>query len=90
MPLNAASLRHSRNSVVRSILHPTDLSEVSGSAFAHALRISVATKSKLHLLHVSPQEARGSDVPSRATCTCTVGVIRGGRYTLGDRIQAGN
>ena len=57
MPLNAASLRHSRNSVVRSILHPTDLSEVSGSAFAHALRISVATKSKLHLLHVSPQEA---------------------------------
>jgi hypothetical protein len=25
-----------------------------------------------------------------ATCTCTVGVIRGGRYTLGDRIQAGN
>ena len=57
MPLNVASLRHSRNSVVRSILHPTDLSEVSGSAFAHALRISVATKSKLHLLHVSPQEA---------------------------------
>ena len=43
---------------VRSILHPTDLSEASGLALAHALAISLATRSKLHLLHVSPHDTR--------------------------------
>lgn len=36
----------------RSILHPTDYSESSRSAFAHALRLSVAARSALHVLHV--------------------------------------
>ena len=41
---------------IRSILHPTDFSELSGVAFAHALRIALATRSRLHLLHVSEHD----------------------------------
>jgi len=40
------------NSSIRSILHPTDLSPSSVGAFIHALRIALATKSKLYVLHV--------------------------------------
>lgn len=40
-------------SSIRSIVHPTDFSDLSAAAFAHALRIALATRSKLHLLHVS-------------------------------------
>ncbi|HEY7242876.1 MAG TPA: universal stress protein [Xanthobacteraceae bacterium] len=45
---------------IRSILHPTDFSELSGVAFAHALRIALAGRSKLHLLHVEPHEIAGA------------------------------
>jgi len=37
----------------RSIVHPTDFSGASANAFAHALRIAVATKAELIILHVS-------------------------------------
>jgi nucleotide-binding universal stress UspA family protein len=40
------------NSSIRSVLHPTDLSPSSIGAFVHALRIALAAKSKLYLLHV--------------------------------------
>jgi nucleotide-binding universal stress UspA family protein len=36
----------------QSIMHPTDFSDLSADAFAHALRIALAAKSKLYLLHV--------------------------------------
>src|SRR6516165_10143823 len=36
----------------RSILHPTDFSELSAAAFAHALCIALAGRAKLQLLHV--------------------------------------
>jgi nucleotide-binding universal stress UspA family protein len=49
----SADHNRSRDTWVRSILHPTDLTDLSGVALAHALRISLATRSKLHLLHVS-------------------------------------
>jgi nucleotide-binding universal stress UspA family protein len=42
---------------IRSIVHPTDFSDLSAAAFAHALRIALAAKSKLHLLHVSQYDA---------------------------------
>ncbi len=45
---------------IRSILHPTDFSELSGVAFAHALRIALAGRSKLHLLHVEPRAIVGA------------------------------
>jgi nucleotide-binding universal stress UspA family protein len=38
---------------IRSIVHPTDFSDLSAAAFVHALRIALAGRSKLHLLHVS-------------------------------------
>jgi nucleotide-binding universal stress UspA family protein len=44
----------------KSIVHPTDLSLASQDAFAHALRIAVATKGLLHLLHI---EDAGEDNP---------------------------
>ena len=38
---------------IRSIVHPTDFSDLSAAAFAHALRIALAARCRLHLLHVS-------------------------------------
>ncbi len=45
------------NSSIRSIVHPTDFSDLSAAAFAHALRIALAARSKLHLIHVSQYDA---------------------------------
>ena len=45
---------------IKSILHPTDFSDLSGAAFAHALRIALAAKSKLHLLHVEQRNTCGA------------------------------
>jgi nucleotide-binding universal stress UspA family protein len=45
------------NPSIRSIVHPTDFSDLSAAAFAHALRIALATRSKLHLVHVSQYDA---------------------------------
>jgi nucleotide-binding universal stress UspA family protein len=44
---------------IRSIVHPTDFSQPSSSAFAHALRIVVAARSKLQALHVDQPQADG-------------------------------
>lgn len=38
---------------IRSIVHPTDFSEASSAAFVHALRIAVAAKAALTILHVA-------------------------------------
>ena len=48
------------NRSVGSILHPTDFSDLSGLAFAHALRIAVAAKSKLQILHVTQHDTVGA------------------------------
>ena len=44
----------------KTIVHPTDFSFGSQDAFAHALRIAVATKGALHLVHI---ENAGRDDP---------------------------
>ena len=41
-------------------MHPTDFTDLSGIAFAHALRIALAAKSKLHLLHVAQHDTGGA------------------------------
>jgi nucleotide-binding universal stress UspA family protein len=38
------------------IMHPTDFSELSKNAFAHALRISLATKCKLYIVHIAERK----------------------------------
>jgi nucleotide-binding universal stress UspA family protein len=38
---------------IRSIVHPTDFSDASADAFAHALRIALTVKGSLHILHVA-------------------------------------
>jgi nucleotide-binding universal stress UspA family protein len=49
----------------RSILHPTDFSDASMDAFVHALKIAIACKSELHVLHVQSahDEDQGADAP---------------------------
>jgi nucleotide-binding universal stress UspA family protein len=43
-------------SVIRSVLHPSDFSEASLVAFAHALKAALLARSKLALLHVSDED----------------------------------
>ncbi len=38
---------------LRSIVHPTDFSDTSADAFAHALRIALTAKATLYILHVA-------------------------------------
>lgn len=38
-------------------LHPTDFSEASEVAFAHALKLALVTHGQLHVLHVAPPDA---------------------------------
>lgn len=45
----------------KSIVHPTDLTPAGQDAFAHALRIAVATKGLLHILHVGGEGEDGDD-----------------------------
>ena len=45
---------------IQSIVHPTDFSEASAEAFAHALRVTLAAKGRLTVLHVSA-DARTDD-----------------------------
>jgi nucleotide-binding universal stress UspA family protein len=45
---------------IRSIVHPTDFSELSGVALGHALRIALAARGQLHLLHVDPHDTDGA------------------------------
>lgn len=45
----------------KSIVHPTDLSFTSLDAFAHALRIAVATRGLLHILHIEGVGAEDDD-----------------------------
>ena len=50
--------------IIESILHPTDFSEGSRTAFYHALKASLLARSQLTLLNVSANdEARWSDFP---------------------------
>jgi nucleotide-binding universal stress UspA family protein len=48
-----------------SILHPTDFSDASMDAFVHALKIALACKSELHILHIQNPADRdlGNDAP---------------------------
>ena len=72
-------------SAIRSIVHPTDFSDLSAAAFAHALRIALAARSKLHLLHVSQYDARRSiGVPARATAAGAMGNVGSGRSAMGE------
>ena len=48
---------------VQTIVHPTDFSDASATAFAHALRIVLATRSKLYLVHVADSDAFDGGFP---------------------------
>jgi nucleotide-binding universal stress UspA family protein len=42
--------------ILQSIVHPTDFSDLSNKAFVHALRIALAAKCRLRLLHVAEND----------------------------------
>ena len=48
--------------VIRTVLHPSDLSDASLLAFAHAVKTALISKSKLTLIHVS-NEPEGTEFP---------------------------
>lgn len=51
-------------SLIQSVLHPTDFSEASRVAFHHALKTALVSRSKLTLLHVSPdRDSAWSEFP---------------------------
>ncbi len=65
-------------STIESIAHPTDFSDLSRKAFAHALRIAVAARSRLHLLHVGHGDAQGADTfPNVQSTLARWGLIEG-------------
>jgi len=45
---------------IASVMHPTDLSELSASAFAHALKISLSMKARLYIVHVAKRVGASS------------------------------
>jgi nucleotide-binding universal stress UspA family protein len=47
--------------LVQSVFHPSDFSEASESAFAHALAISLLRQTRLTILHASPEHHGGND-----------------------------
>jgi nucleotide-binding universal stress UspA family protein len=50
--------------IIRTVLHPSDFSEASLVAFAHALKVALISKSNLVLIHVSDtDEADGANFP---------------------------
>jgi nucleotide-binding universal stress UspA family protein len=50
--------------IIRTLLHPSDFSEASLIAFAHALKWALISKSKLVLLHVSSEDqSEGTEFP---------------------------
>ncbi len=50
---------------IENVLHPTDFTRSEASAFAHALKIALLSKSKLHLFHVgqADEEVHWEDFP---------------------------
>ena len=44
------------NSTSAPIMHPTDFSDLSMNAFAHALRISLVVKCKLYIVHIAERQ----------------------------------
>ncbi|WP_299615415.1 universal stress protein [Pelagibius sp.] len=54
-------MSESSEPVFRSIFHPTDFSAASRVAFEHALKIALANRSYLDILHVDSDSAAGPD-----------------------------
>ena len=55
---NAIATDFSSTGFIRRVLHPSDLSEESMAAFAHALKAALVAKGKLVLMHVTNDGAQ--------------------------------
>jgi nucleotide-binding universal stress UspA family protein len=47
--------------LIRSVLHPTDLTPAGTPAFAHALRLAASARTKLYVLHTDPKSGEETD-----------------------------
>lgn len=52
---------HQNLSHIKAILHPTDLSVASRTAFRHALKLALVNKAKLTILHVTGEDQEEED-----------------------------
>jgi nucleotide-binding universal stress UspA family protein len=68
---------------IRSIVHPTDLSEASAGAFTHALKVAIRTKATLTILHVAagPQTDDWADFPHVRQTLANWGLMEGKEST---------
>jgi nucleotide-binding universal stress UspA family protein len=76
------------------ILHPSDFSQASDVAFAHALKLALAARAALHLMHVAREraEVHWSDFPGVRSLLTRWGLLPAGSpqeavATLGLRVQ---
>ena len=67
---------------IQSILHPTDFSRGDEGAFAHALRMGLAYRTVLHLLHVGTleEQAGWTDFPGFAETLSRWGLLEPGAH----------
>lgn len=75
-----------------SVLHPTDFSEASAVAFAHALAIASRNKADLTILHVTPSEQHDVDwhaFPSVRTTLEQWGILEPGSHRRDVEDQVG-
>jgi hypothetical protein len=63
---------------IRSVLHPTDFTDSSELAFAHALKIALSGKTRLYILHADPdvrEEIDWSEFPGARRTLARWGVL---------------
>jgi hypothetical protein len=53
------------DSLLRSVVHPTDFSPAGLDAFTHALRLAVAAKSHFYILHIERETEQAHLAHSR-------------------------
>jgi nucleotide-binding universal stress UspA family protein len=65
------------DSLLRSVVHPTDFSPAGLDAFAHALRLAVAAKSYFYILHIErePEQADWVQFPRVRETLAACGII---------------
>ena len=61
---------------IKHIFHPTDLSEASKTAFLHALRLAVASRASLTILHVGGHREDWDEMPQVRRTLKTWGLLK--------------
>jgi nucleotide-binding universal stress UspA family protein len=78
-PLNEQNLAINRTVSTMRIFHPTDLGSGSATAFLHALRLAVDTRSTITIMHVASHEGdtEWSEMPGVRSTLSKWGLVQG-------------